>query len=237
MRQLRDSLAWQRLLERHTAGAAVVAASAATIALGTCALPVYEIFKAGDELHWVPGLDLFGAYGLKWALLPHWNNREGGAELDTSRCYMGVERFGRLLDVLPPDVTTLGIDEHTALVLDLASGTADVLGRGGVTVIDKAERRFEHGTRFGLEQLGVAPIRAQPALLAAAAPAATASSQDDGPPADVLALVQQRQQARARHDWQTADLLRDALLELGWKVRDTPAGPLVDPVPGHDDSG
>jgi hypothetical protein len=89
VRQLADSLAWHRLIARHRVGATLTFASAAVISISAFALPVYEIYKAGHDLHWESGLDLFGAYGLKLVFVPHWNNAEGGAELDTSRCFMG----------------------------------------------------------------------------------------------------------------------------------------------------
>src|SRR5690606_23108828 len=58
-----------------------------------------------------------------------------GDELDTSRCYMGQERFSRLVELLPAGVTVLGIDEQTALIVDPGAGTCAVSGLGGVTVI------------------------------------------------------------------------------------------------------
>ncbi len=135
VRQLSDSLAWQYLLARHRLGAHLVLASAATIAVSALALPVYEIYKVGEDLHWKPGLDLFGLYGLPMIFIPHWNNNDGGEELDTSRCFMGQARFTELMKRLPPDLTVVGLDEKTALVLDVQSGNCQVLGLGGVTLI------------------------------------------------------------------------------------------------------
>ncbi len=43
-------------------------------------------------------------------------------------------------------------------------------------------------------------------------------------PAEVLALVEQRQQARANKEWKKSDELRDAILALGWVVKDTKDG-------------
>ena len=57
-------------------------ASAMALAVSTHTLPVYEIFKVGSELHWMPGLDLFKGIGLDLTIVPHWNNNEGGAKLD-----------------------------------------------------------------------------------------------------------------------------------------------------------
>jgi cysteinyl-tRNA synthetase len=42
--------------------------------------------------------------------------------------------------------------------------------------------------------------------------------------AEVLALVRLRDEARAAHDWQQSDQLRDQLKALGFEVRDTPRG-------------
>lgn len=135
VRQLRYSLAWHASLARHRLGAALVLASAATVAASTHALPVYEIYKVGEDLHWKPGLDLFGQYGLPLVFIPHWNNTDGGNELDTSRCFMGQPRFAKLMEMLPPDLTVMGIDEKTALIMDLQQGVCRVAGIGGVTLI------------------------------------------------------------------------------------------------------
>ena len=135
VRQLRDSLAWQALLARHRRGAAVALASAAAIAISAYALPVYEIFKVGEDLHWKPGLDLFGIYGLRLVFIPHWNNAEGGEDLDTSRCFMGKSRFARLVELLPPDLTLVGIDEQTGLLINPQTGNCQVIGSGQVTLI------------------------------------------------------------------------------------------------------
>jgi hypothetical protein len=135
VRQLRDSLAWQYLLARHRLGAALVLASAATVAVSSHSLPVYEIYKVGEDLHWKVGLDLFGLYGIPLVFVPHWNNNDGGEELDTGRCFMGQLRFARLMEMLPADLTVVGIDEKTALAIDIAAGSCRVIGLGGVTLI------------------------------------------------------------------------------------------------------
>jgi cyanophycinase-like exopeptidase len=135
VRQLRDSLAWQYILARHRLGAALVLASAATIAISASALPVYEIYKVGEELHWKGGLNFFRAYGLDLIFVPHWNNSEGGEELDTRHCFMGEERFMRLMAMLPGDMTVVGLDEKTALLIDPESGQCQVIGAGGVTLL------------------------------------------------------------------------------------------------------
>ena len=233
VRQLRDSLVWQAAVARHRRGAALVLASAATVAVGALALAVYEIFKVGAELHWQAGLDLLGPYGLQVVFVPHWDNREGGAELDTSRCFMGQERFARLLEMVPPTATVVGIDEHTALVLDLRAGLMHVLGRGGVTLVRPGEERRCAGSKaLDLGELG-AFHRPDPAAgLPAELWARSADAPAAGPPPAVLALVQEREAARARRDWVASDALRQQVAARGWEVRDTPAGPEVAPGRG-----
>jgi cysteinyl-tRNA synthetase len=48
-------------------------------------------------------------------------------------------------------------------------------------------------------------------------------------PAEVLALVEERQQARKAKDWAGSDRLRDRIAELGWTVKDTKDGPKLSP--------
>ncbi len=43
-------------------------------------------------------------------------------------------------------------------------------------------------------------------------------------PAEVVALAERREQARARRDFETADRLRDELAATGWELRDDPGG-------------
>lgn len=234
VRQLTGSLAWHRTIARQRVGASLVLASAAVVSISAFALPVYEIYKAGHDLHWEPGLDLFGAYGLKLVFVPHWNNTEGGAELDTSCCFMGRLRFETLHAMLPPDVTVVGIDEHTALYINLADGSAEVMGAGGVTVLRPEGTRIIAGGGCSLAEFGPfawpEPDAGLPAEVWAEALAVHEVDAHAGdPPAEVQALVAQREAARSRRDWAEADRLRAQVAALGWEVRDTPAGPQVTP--------
>jgi hypothetical protein len=234
VRQLRDSLAWQAIVARQRRGAALILASAAAIACGAHALPVYEIFKAGLDLHWQAGLDLWGPYGLELVFVPHWDNNEGGAELDTSRCFMGRERFARLLAMLPATATVVGIDEHTALVVDIAARTLRVVGKGGITVLGPAsEQRCAGGAALDLGVLGSFHLPAPGAGLPAGVWEQAQQTPEEtpppaGPPPAVLALIQQREAARARRDWAAADALRGQIAAWGWQVLDTQAGPQLE---------
>jgi len=51
----------------------------------------------------------------------------------------------------------------------------------------------------------------------------------EGPPAEVAALAMERQAARKARDFPRSDALRQAILERGWVVEDTPSGPKLKP--------
>jgi hypothetical protein len=235
VRQLRGSLAWHVLVARHRLGGALALASAATVAFSAFALPVYEIYKVGEDPHWIEGLDFFGPYGLSLVMVPHWNNNDGGDELDTSRCFMGRARFDRLRTLLPPGVTVVGIDENTGLSLDLAAGTCRVIGRGGVTVIHGVgQTRFRDGADFSLHELGdfhlPEPVEAglPDFIWQRAFAARSRENRPASPSPDVLALVEQRQAAREGREWDHADELREEIARLGWHVVDTSEGPQLE---------
>jgi hypothetical protein len=127
-------------------------ASAAAIGLGAYALPVYEIYKVGDDPSWTNGLDVLGEIGVRCAVIPHYNNREGGTH-DTRFCWMGEARLRVLESMLPDDVLILGVDEYTACIIDVETQTVTVRGPGGVTVRRRGmERRWER-TTFELAEL------------------------------------------------------------------------------------
>jgi hypothetical protein len=114
-------------------GGIVTFSSAAALTLGRFTLPVYEIYKVGEEPRWLEGLNILGEIGINAALIPHYNNAEGGHH-DTRFCYMGERRLAMLERELPDDVYVLGIDEHTGVVLDIDAQTATVVGKGVLTI-------------------------------------------------------------------------------------------------------
>ena len=229
VRQLQGSLAWNILRTRHRLGATLVFASAATIAAGAWALPVYEIFKVGEEVHTKPGLDLFADFGLNLSFIPHWNNAEGGADLDTSRCFVGLERFAEWCDPLPSKNTTLGLDEHTGVIIDFQKGECNVSGVSSVSLVRECDPEiYATGSKFPLSELGEFRV---PEPLDAGIPAnvwkmVTEANQpeEDVPPPEAQKLLEARQQARADKNWAESDRLRDEIASLGWQVQDTPEG-------------
>jgi hypothetical protein len=146
-----------RLLAAKLAeGGAVTMASAAALTLGRYTIPVYEIYKVGEEPHWLPGLDLLTPLGLPVAVVPHYDNAEGGTH-DTRFCYLGERRLAAMEAALPDDVFILGVDGHTALILDLGEGTASVMGLGSATVRKNGRSTvFPSGAQVPIGELAAA---------------------------------------------------------------------------------
>jgi cyanophycinase-like exopeptidase len=231
VRQLAGSLAWKMICDRFWQGASLALASAAAIACGKLALPIYEIYKVGEDPHWKPGLDFFGGIGLALAIIPHYNNHDGGAELDTSCCFMGASRFRQLYDRLPKSVTVVGIDEMTTLVIDLAGECCDVMGMGQVHLLrDNSEKVYIAGKTFALTELGDYQASRIAALLSEAIdhkPVTQANGHADREipvPPEVLELAAERQNTRAHGNWESADRLRKKIESLGWQITDTGEG-------------
>jgi hypothetical protein len=298
------------LAAKLTGGGILTMASAAALTVGIVTIPVYEIYKAGEDPRWLEGLDLIGAaLGLRAAIVPHYDNAEGGTH-DTRFCYMGERRLRILERALPDGAFILGVDSHTALVLDLEHRTASVTGLGGVTIrvdgrstvlpsgtdvpvdtIDSLAHDLAEGGRGRVSSAGesrqvaytrgvgssraslpdgmarlegafLEALRQREARTAVGALldidstiAARVRAGEDSPDLDSAAatfhalivrlgeqaaigsrdpraalepfvslLLELRASARERHDWATADLVRDRLAAAGVDVRDEPGG-------------
>lgn len=229
IRQLKDTLTWDVIRARHRLGATLVFASAATISVGAHALPVYEIYKVGQDVHIVDGLNLFADFGLHVSFIPHWNNAEGGVDLDTSRCFIGMDRFAEWCSLVPPENETIGLDEHTGLIIDFASGLCEVSGVSSVSLVRECNpEMYASGSKFSLSELGEfhlpepieRDIPEQVWEMCVNAP----PLEDDQPSEQVVALVQQRLLARASKNWAESDKLRDEIAALGWTVQDSKDG-------------
>lgn len=188
-------------------GGTVTFASAAALTIGASTVPVYEIYKSGADPAWVPGTNLLERLtGLRAALIPHYDNTEGGTH-STRFCYLGERRLRHLEGSLPPGTHVLGVDEHTALVFDLADGTASVLGNGTVTVrFDGRSRVLPTGTVLDIAAL------AQPASPTSPAPPHPASRPipEAVSPASGVAASLRAAADRARAGFDTALAARDA---------------------------
>lgn len=231
VRQLRGTLAWDIIRARHRLGATLIFASAATISVGAWALPVYEIYKVGEDVHTKSGLDLFADYGLHLSFVPHWNNAEGGIDLDTSRCFVGIERFDQWRKFLPAENILVGLDEHTGIIVDFDKGSCEVSGVSSVSVLKQNGMEiYPSGAKFSLSELGALALPSSPdqGIRADAwemvIHAENMQDEEEAPPVEVLGLLEQRREARARKDFAESDRLRDAISAMGWTVQDSKEG-------------
>jgi hypothetical protein len=153
--------------DKLTNGGCVAFASAAALTLGVSTVPVYEIYKVGATPCWAPGLDLLARIGVRAAVIPHYDNAEGGTH-DTRFCYLGERRLRLMESMLETNTIVLGVDEHTAALFDLDADTVTVLGRGALTVRRQAVSTvFATGATVAIEELraiaaGGGPMRGPP---------------------------------------------------------------------------
>jgi hypothetical protein len=228
IRQLKATLAWDVIRARHRLGATLIFASAATISVGAHALPVYEVYKVGQDMYVVDGLNFFADFGLHLSFIPHWNNADGGVDLDTSRCFVGMERFAEWCGQVPIENTTIGLDEHTGIILDLESGTCEVSGVSSVSLVRECiPEMHPAGSTFDLKELGDIQI---PQPIEKDIPAhvwdmvCNAPPLEEVPPDDIIALAEKRQQARTNKQWDESDRLRTEIASRGWMVQDSKDG-------------
>lgn len=223
VRNWKSSSVWETLTRRLDEGASLVLASAAAIAISRYALPVYEIFKAGEEPHWNDGLNLLARYGLDLVVIPHWNNNEGGT-YDTRFCYMGEERFKALEKTLPVSTVVLGIDEYTACIIDLAQMECNVVGAGQVTIrSQEREEFFPSGVAFKPERLRSGALPTPPGVQPQLPSTATRPAQYAG--AQTLQVEIERARRALAVDplaWNLTDAAR-ALYQLAKGVDDASA--------------
>lgn len=115
-------------------GGTLITGSAAAATIGAYAIPVYEIYKVGTDPFWIDGINLLGdLLGIRAVVVPHFDNKEGGRH-DTSCCYIGLHRLEILETQITDGTGVLGVDEHTAVVIEIETGNVSVHGTGGLTL-------------------------------------------------------------------------------------------------------
>lgn len=218
----------EAIVDMVDAGGCATFSSAAAITLGTAAMPVHEIYRCGEQPYWMPGLDVLRSLtGLSVAVVPHYDYNTKGGTHDARFCYIGERRMRMLESQLPAGTHVIGLDEHTALDLDLAAGTARVAGRGTVTVrIEGRSTILPTGTVVPITGLG--PTRGRPVSTEPAASATTTTAATTQPGQPALSL--RGQATRAYQAFTSALAAEDsdaagvAVLELEQALADDAAG-------------
>ncbi|MFP5332421.1 MAG: hypothetical protein ACLGHX_08705 [Acidimicrobiia bacterium] len=198
-------------------GGSVTLASAAALTAGSHTLPVYEIYKVGEDPYWLEGLGVLAVFGIRAAVIPHWNNAEGGTH-DTSRCYVGERRLRMLEQGL--DCGLIGVDEHTAAVFDGAAGRLVAEGKGTVTIRGREERVVKSGEWLDFDQV-IEMVGSAPQRPDAGVPMQTASFRDALAEGDVDGVVAAMLDAEARIDTDPSlrPELRSMIVRLGEAAR------------------
>jgi cysteinyl-tRNA synthetase len=130
-----------------------------------------------------------------------------------------VEFPDRLLAALDHDFNTAAA---WATVFDMVRA-ANVLLRGGGRTAAAAAGLARRNLVEADRALGLLlPIEGAAAARPSAPPA----------PPEVMGLVAERERARSARDWARADALREEIRRRGWRVEDTPEGPVVRPANG-----
>jgi len=235
-------------------GGTLCFASAAALTLGAFTAPIYEVYKVGVEgPTWSEGLNVLGAFGLNCVVIPHFDNNEGG-NYDTRFCYLGEPRLLELEELLPSGVATLGVDEHTAVILDFEDNTLTVKGRSnGYWRLNGESIVLENSTVTSLDDLRIsapspreASFKAAPRAPATPLELAERATQGGEEGREALATLVQlastggtgyidptdlvngillaREKARGSGQYALADELRDALVNVGINVNDSPKG-------------
>lgn len=222
LRQWKDTTIPDLLHTKIRTGGVVTFASAAALTLGSRTVPVYEIYKCGEEPYWLDGLNLLGDLGIPAVVIPHYNNAEGGHH-DTRFCYLGERRLVALEAELDTPEYVLGVDEHTGLVIDFDAAAARVVGNGVVTLrVDGASRTFASGETIPLALLqdprdGASAVTPPPAATAAAP---TTKNAEGGAPDSLRGAAEARKAefdtALAAHDSSAATR---AVLDLDADIR------------------
>lgn len=179
LRQWKGSPVPAAMAEKLATGGATVFSSAAALTIGLRTVPVYEVYKVGMEPFWLEGLDLLSAIDLPVSVIPHYDNNEGGNH-DTSKCYLGETRLQMIEGDLPEGSFILGVDEHTGLTLDLDADTAEVFGKGVVTLRTAGESiTIPAGVTVGIDVLRAGGREGLTAAPAPSSPTATDVADED----------------------------------------------------------
>jgi cysteinyl-tRNA synthetase len=133
-----------------------------------------------------------------------------------------VERVRELIRRLDPDAgAPEGMDEYVERFFDALADDFQTPAARAVLFewVTEANRRLDSGQTLGFGRLAEM-------LYALGLEGLVEANADEQPPdREALQLLQEREEARAGRDFETADARRDELAARGYDVRDTPEGP------------
>ena len=209
------------LLESKIRNGGILAfSSAAALTFGSYVIPVYEIYKVGETPRLIPGLDLLSFLEKKTIVVPHFNNKEGG-DHDTSHCFIGKKRFDNLIK--NKDVLMIGIEEHTSITFDLNDSSIRVDGKGKVLLKSlKGVIEINNGETMGINKINseYVPLEEAKEILETE----TDEKKDEKVNVDIDLLINIRNKARLKKDWDLSDQVRDILISNNIEIEDNSDG-------------
>jgi hypothetical protein len=212
LRQWAGSSVARIMIDKLTNGGIVTFASAAALTLGKATVPVYEVYKVGQDVQRLDGLDILACIGINAAVIPHYDNTEG-ANHDTRFCYLGEARLQMFESLLDPDTFVLGVDEHTGLVIDIDTATATVVGNSNVTIRLRSESFvYPTGSVIPLSLLqspfslltGSGDVSSSQSVATAPVAPSASTTQPDSLEAELAESIKQFDQAMEQRDALTA---------------------------------
>lgn len=132
---LSETLLFNRLKKRLHEGASLSLSADAAIAFSRYCLPVFEIYKVGSIPYWEKGLDFYTSVYKPLTIIPRLNHQDNDSSIDTSHSFIGQKRFNQLLTKLPKSEKVIGINEDSALCINLTLSEQNVLGKGKIHMV------------------------------------------------------------------------------------------------------
>tara|TARA_B100001105_G_C22382884_1_gene440480 strand:+ start:414 stop:1430 length:1017 start_codon:yes stop_codon:yes gene_type:complete len=216
----KDSGVNNYLKNRLHTGCFITFASAAALTVGTFVIPVYEIYKVGENKSLVSGLNLLEFLDNQTVVVPHFNNQEG-RDHDTSHCFIGENRFNKLIK--GKGLLMIGIEEHTALTFNLNRSLITVRGRGNaIFKSDKGAFMIKSGGAMDIKDINnkfVAPISEEMEYQKP-----DMKEEISKVEIDISNLIDLRNKARAEKKWEFSDNIRDILAKNNIIIKDTTEG-------------
>ncbi len=201
-------------------GGILAFSSAAALTFGSHVIPVYEIYKVGEEPNLIPGLNLLSFLHKETIVVPHFNNKEGG-DHDTSHCFIGEKRFDSLIN--NRDILVLGIEEHTSITFNLDNSSMKVDGKGRVFLKSpKGVIEINSGETLGINEINsnYTPLVKTRAI----SNNKSKEKEDKKVYVDIDLLVDIRDKVRLKKLWDISDQVRDLLISNNIEVEDRSDG-------------
>jgi cysteinyl-tRNA synthetase len=131
---------------------------------------------------------------------------------------LGSETNSEASGIPPTSLPVVLADRFCAAIAD------DFNAPGALAVAWEAVRRANQATDTAEKRTLLESALDFDRVLGLGLADAVATTDAEPLPADVAALIRQREAARAARDWPTADGLREAIQQQGYEVEDTPTG-------------